>query len=154
VDQLKDKTRSYMEMARISQNLKEEQDRLLNGKSLADLDREQQAHCASAKELESKIKGIQGTSSDIYTLQEEMRMIQREIAEEQTSKLKGTRQARTSSDQITVEKESPSVTWFPRSNPFESVLKKQLESHATEWLRRLTRGRYDRLEYDSLQISR
>jgi len=150
VDQLKDKTRSYIEMARVSQNLKEEQDRLLNGKSLADLDREQQALAASAKELESKIKEVQGTSLDIYTLQEEMRIIQREIAEERTSKLKGTGKPEQVPDQITVEKESLSVTWFPRSNLFESVPKKQLESHATEWLRCLTRGQYDRLECDSL----
>ena len=81
-----------------------------------------------------------------------MRMIQREIAEQQTSKPKETDKPEQVPDQIKVEKENSSVTWLPRSNLFESVPKKQLESHATEWLRRLTQGRYDRLEYDGRSI--
>ncbi len=149
VDQLKDKIRSYTELLRSIQDLKEEQGRLLGRKSLSDLDREQQTLTVAAKELESKIKGVRGVPSDIYSLQEEMRMIQREIEEQQTLKLKGAGKAEQVADQIAPEKRSSSVTWFPRSKQFEAVPKKQLEAHATEWLRRLTQGQYDRLEYDA-----
>jgi len=149
VDQLKDKIRSFKELLRSTQDLKEEQSRLLGNKNLPDLEREQQALSTTAKELESKIKGIQGAPSDIYSLQEEMRMIQREIEEQQTLKLKGTGKTEQIVDQTASEKGSPSAHWFPQSKQFEAVPKKQLETHATEWLQRLTQGRYDRLESDS-----
>jgi DNA repair exonuclease SbcCD ATPase subunit len=144
VDELRDKCRSYMEMARAGQNLREEQSRLFGGKKPADLNSEQQALVVSAKELESKIKEAQGSSSDIYTLQEEMRMIQREMAEEQASKPKESSRPEQTINQVTAEKKDSSL----RLKQFETVPKKQLETHATEWLRRLSRGRYDRLEYD------
>lgn len=146
-DQLKDKIRSYKELLRSIQDLKEDQSRLLGNKSLADLEREQQALSTTAKELESKIKGVQGAPSDIYSLQEEMRMIQRDIEDYQTLKLKGAGKAEQVADQTASEKRDPSVPWFPQSKQFEAVPKKQLATHATEWLRRLTQGQYDRLEY-------
>ncbi|HXC61064.1 MAG TPA: AAA family ATPase, partial [Nitrospiria bacterium] len=148
VDQLKDKIRSYLELARSIQNLKEEQSRLLGNKSLPDLEREQQALTVSAKELESKIKGVQGTTPDIYSLQEEMRTIQREIQEQKTLKPKEAVKAEQVPDQTVTEERSSSVTSFRRPKQFETVPKKLFETHATEWLRRLTQGRYDRLEYD------
>lgn len=149
LDQLKDKIRGYKELLRSVQDLKEAQSRILGNKSLPDLEREQQALSATAKELESKIKGVRGAPSDIYSLQEEMRMIQREIEEQQTLKLKGTGKAEQVADQTASEKGNPSVPWFPQSKQFEAIPKKQLEIHTTEWLRRLTQNRYDRLEYDA-----
>jgi DNA repair exonuclease SbcCD ATPase subunit len=147
-DEFKDRVRNYMELLRSIENIKEEQRRLLGGKNLQDLDREQQSLSVAAKEIESKIKGVQGAPSDIYTLQEEMRMIQREMEEQQTLKPKAVAGTGEVADQTALQKKGSSVQWLPQSKQFEALPKKQIETHATSWFRRLTQGRYDRLEYD------
>ena len=151
-DQLKDKIRNYEELLQSIQHLKEEQSRLLGGKSLNELEREHQTYSVAAKELESKIKGIQGAPADIYSLQEEMRMIQREIEDHQTLKAKPNVAAENgeSADQTAPQKSGPSAPWLPPSKGLEAIPKRQLETLATSWLRRLTQGRYDRIAYDSL----
>jgi len=103
----------------------------------------------AAKEIESKIRGAQGSSVDIYTLQEEMRTIQREMEEQQSLNPQAVAGTGEVAHQTALHEKGSSIQRLLQSKPFESLPKKQIDIRATAWLQRLTRGRYDRLEYDS-----
>lgn len=80
VDAFKEKIKTYDLLLGSRQRLCEEQERLLEGKEPEALQREYEEKSGLIQELDKKIKSYQDTPSDLPSLREEIRMLEREMA--------------------------------------------------------------------------